>query len=382
MNQNYNDLIEQISDLLFETIVEQEPNLAEKVTNLDRDVLSLLRAIGLRVMSMLLSWLVNQVTNQMKKPGWVVHRRPQIKYTVIFGQLKIESPYLWNKTIKRGVRSVVEQLGISQGDYSIGVKQALTEFGAEESFEGAAKRFQEHYGFWVERNAVRREVETIAAQAQQYIEHRLDSLKQQADDHQNQTQGLSRLIVELDGCQIRTGVYFPSQKAELTPKRQLAKKERKIDWREVRVGFARPVEDRQKRTFIARMDKYPAVVQQLVSAAIDQGMGTDTEVTAVADGGNGLREALERGFPKLKFILDRIHLKQHIYQTADALGLTGIHRHIWTSHLLSLIDRGKINKAIKFINRHFHNSPAKNKLDNLSLMLSSSTVSLTTLTPF
>ena len=60
---------------------------------------------------------------------------------------------------------------------SIGVKRVLTEFGAEESFEGAAKRFQEHYGFWVEKNAVRREVEAIANLGQQYIEHRLDSLK-------------------------------------------------------------------------------------------------------------------------------------------------------------------------------------------------------------
>ena len=55
------------------------------------------------------------------------------------------------------------------------------------------------------------------------------------------------------------------------------------------------------------MDKYPALVQQLVSAALNQGMGTETEVTAVADGGNGLRESLEAGFPNLKFILDRIH---------------------------------------------------------------------------
>lgn len=154
----------------------------------------------------------------------------------------------------------------------------------------------------------------------------------------------------------------------MTPKRQLTQKERKIDWREVRVGFARPVDDRQKRTFMARMDKYPGVVEQL-KTAINQGLGTDTEVTAVADGGNGLREALEVGFPKLKFILDRIHLKQHIYQTADDIGLRSIHRHIWTSHLLSLIDRGKAFKAIKFVNRHFQNSPAKNKLDNLSKYL-------------
>ena len=118
MNNNYNDLIEQISCLLFKTIVEREENLIEKVSRLDKDLFSLLRAIGLKVMSMLLSCLVNQVTSQAKKPGWVVHRRPKIKYTVILGKLKIESPYLWNKKSKNGVRPVAEKLGISQGDYS------------------------------------------------------------------------------------------------------------------------------------------------------------------------------------------------------------------------------------------------------------------------
>ncbi|PSB09570.1 hypothetical protein C7B62_12795 [Pleurocapsa sp. CCALA 161] len=194
---------------------------------------------------MLLSLLVNQVTSQVKQTGWVIHRRPKIKYTVIFGQLKIESPYLWNKKNQQGIRPVTEKLGIAHGDYSIGVKRVLT-FGAEESFEGAAMRFQEHYGFWVERNAVRREVEAVANLGQQYIEHRLNSLKQQVDDHKNQTLGLPRLVVELDGCQIRTGVYFAAQKAELTPKRQLIPKKRTINWREVRVGFARPVDDQKK----------------------------------------------------------------------------------------------------------------------------------------
>ncbi len=89
---HYNDLIEQISFLLFKAIVEGEKNLREKVSRLDKDLLSLLRAIGFKVMSMLLSYLVNQVTRETKKIGWVVHRRPKIKYTVIFGQLKIESP--------------------------------------------------------------------------------------------------------------------------------------------------------------------------------------------------------------------------------------------------------------------------------------------------
>ena len=313
MNPNYSDLIEQISHLLCKTIVEQEPNLEEKFNQLDGDLFSLLRAIGLKVMSKLLALIIEGVTNQEKQPGFVVHRRPKIKYTVIFGQLKLESPYLWNRKLKKGVRPVAEKLGISSGDYSLRMKRALTEFGIEESFDGAAQRFQEHYEFEVEPNSLRREVKAIAQGGEQYIEHRLARLK--VKHKSDKFPGCPRLLVELDGSMVRTGVNYPADKKELTPKRKLQKQKRQIDWREIRVGFARQVTNKEQRTFMALMDKYPAVVEQLVSAAIDQGMGEKTEVTAPADGGNGLREALEVGFPNLKFILahrrcaygDRVH---------------------------------------------------------------------------
>ena len=162
MSQNYSDIIEQISQLLCQTIVEQEANIEEKVNQLDGDLFSLLRAIGLKVMSKLLALIINQITNHEKQPGFVVHRRPKIKYTVIFGQLKLESPYLWNRKLKKGVRPVAEKLGISSGDYSLRMKRALTELGIEESFKGAAQRFQEHYEFEVESNSLRREVKAIA----------------------------------------------------------------------------------------------------------------------------------------------------------------------------------------------------------------------------
>ena len=55
---------------------------------------------------------------------------------------------MWNKKIKQGIRPVAEKLGISRGDYSIGVKRALTEFGAEESFEGAAYLVSRALWFW------------------------------------------------------------------------------------------------------------------------------------------------------------------------------------------------------------------------------------------
>ena len=67
MNEKYSDCIEKVSQILFETIVKREENLKGKIFEIDTDLLSLLRAIGLRVMSMLLTMLTIQVTNQVKK---------------------------------------------------------------------------------------------------------------------------------------------------------------------------------------------------------------------------------------------------------------------------------------------------------------------------
>ncbi len=138
-----------------------------------------------------------------------------------------------------------------------------------------------------------------------------------------------------------------------------------MDWREVRVGFARQLDKKETKVFVARMDKYPIVVKQLKCAAYSQGLTEQSQVYAVADGGNGLREALKSEFPNLKFILDYAHVKQHIYQGAEAMGLTGLHRHIWVDHILGFVERGKTKKAIKSIKRHQNQAKDAQTLENL-----------------
>lgn len=194
MNQKYNDCVEQISQLLFQAIIEREENLVETIEGLDSDLLSLLRTIGLRVMSMVMRWLVNQVTSQTQTIGWVIHRRPKIKYTVIFGQLKIESPYLWNKKLKKGIRPVAEKLGITHGKHSPGLTRALVDFGAEESFNQASLRFQEHYGFKIESSKVRREVLQIAQLSERFVEQRL--AESRGDATINSRQNTTRILLE------------------------------------------------------------------------------------------------------------------------------------------------------------------------------------------
>ncbi len=301
---------------------------------------------------MIFAWLSTQLTQEAKANSLIIHRRKRIKYKSLFGPIEVESPYLWDKKTGRGARPVKDQLGIEHGSRSLGVERALADFGAEESFGQAAKRFEEHYGWEIDRATLRREVEHTAKMAEQYVEMRLLSARKNYSQPLETQPGNKRLVVELDGCHIRTGKKITIEGAEITKKRRLPRSQRPPDWREVRVGLARPLEQKEQRTYVARMSKYPEVVEQLVSAAIDQGLSERTQVVAVADGGAGLREALEAQFPNLTFILDRPHLKQHLYAVAEAIGLTGKERHKWVSALLHLIDAGDVRRVIRTLMKY------------------------------
>ena len=97
MKQDYTDIVEDLSQLLSSAIQEREINLADSVSQLDGELAELLRKVGWRVMSMLLNAQAEQVTEEAKKTGSVIHRRLRAKYSVIFGVVEVDSPYLWDK---------------------------------------------------------------------------------------------------------------------------------------------------------------------------------------------------------------------------------------------------------------------------------------------
>ncbi len=364
MKIGYSDILFEMSHTLCQALLEQEPDLAQKVHEVDGKVNKILRRLELFVVSLVLAELSNQVTLKAKATGLTIHRAKRIKYSSLFGIVEMLSPYLWDKNTKRGARPVKEQLGIEHGDHSIAVQRALADFGAEESFGQAAKRFQEHYGWAIDRASVRREVEKTATQAQQCVETRLFTANWNYLQPLDARAGVEQMLVELDGSHVRTGRKVVHETVELTRKRRLPKSQRQVDWREVRVGLARPLQEWENRIYVARMGKYPEVVGHLVSAAIIQGMSMRTQVIAVADGGNGLREALQQQFPQMTFILDRPHLKQHLYAGAEAIGLTGTERHSWVSDKLQLIDIGLVKLVIWQLDNY--RGQGKERIANLS----------------
>jgi len=259
--------------------------------------------------------------------------------------MELSSPYLWKNG--EGSKPLIDDLGITHNGRTETVNRALTDFGIEDSFARAGKRFEEHYGFRLSASTVDRVTKASALQAEVYLDEKL----REGRDRHVQAHGGSNepMLVELDGCEIRTGVLTPAEKQSQD---EQPKRTKIIRWRDVRVGLARPMRSKSK-LYVAQMEQYPKVIAQLFNVATVLGMTEETDVVAVADGGIGLREGLEDQFPDMQFILDKSHLKKHLYDTAVALGFKEEEQSKWVHSKLDAISEGHVQEILEELaNRH------------------------------
>jgi hypothetical protein len=345
MQGDYEDLIEKMGKEIAEAILDREPELTERARLIDKDVADILRRAGQATMILIFAVLGAQLTEEAKAAGLTVQSRTVITYNVIFGPIEVESPYLWSNG--QSSKPVKDRMGLTHQGRSESVERALTDFGIEESFGQAAKRFEEHYGWPVDKSTVRRVTESVAAQAEEYVEERLDEERRAYGLHP----GVDQLVVELDACKIRTGVLIPHKEVDRESD-QPEKRDRVVSWRDVRIGLVTDL-DGQEKGYVGRMDSYPEVVDQLFSMAVVHGLSEQTRVIAVSDGGNGLREELERQFPRIQFILDHTHLKDQFYQTAEAMGYEPEQRKEWVEGKLELIDTGRVHEAFEQVRQEY-----------------------------
>lgn len=338
--------------MIVEALLDQEgEGLLRDPSGLDERVREIVRAIGHRSVEGTFGELVPRLVAVARKPGMTIQKNPVLKLATVFGRVLVPSPYLRDKRqLGVCVRPVASIWKLHHGGRTRAVERALTDFGAEESFGQASRRFEEHYGFAVERTSVLRVVEGHARRAEQYVKGRLQAALQRHGEPLATRPGVDRMLIELDGCEIRTGVLEAAEKTERCRVRAVDKRVRKEAWRDVRVGFAR-VPEEVDRTYVACMASYPVVVAQLFSAACDRGMSTRTAVTCVADGGNGLREEVAAQFPGVRFLLDRPHAKHHLYETADAMRL-GNRREAWVGRLMAHLDLGNANAVLQELSAH------------------------------
>lgn len=278
-----------------------------------------------------------------------IHRNPTIDFNTIFGKIEIRSPYLWG--YGEGSKPLVDEMNITHQGRSETVKRALSDFGIEFSFAAAAKRFNEHYHFDISPSAVSRSTKKIAHEAMDYIEEKISNPAPEEE------KSIETLLVELDGCEIRTGqLQLIENTKETTPVYNNPKREKVINWRDVRLGFVRPL-DSDLKIFVGKMDSYEEIVGDLYNAAKLIGMTSKTEVIGVADGGIGLSEEMKRQFPKMQFVLDKSHLESHFYETAEKIGIPEKKRPRWVKNQIASISDGKVFEILEELQQRHDKNP-------------------------
>jgi hypothetical protein len=276
---------------------------------------------------------------------------------VIFGKLELKSPYLWSKG--KSSKPLVKDMGIKHQGRSETVERALVDFGSEEAFSPASKRFKEHYKYDIGTSAVSRVTEETAKEVIKYVEGKLSEAGKNYGDVETSNETVKEMLVELDGCEIRTAeLKIKENGAETTPVYHNPKKEKIINWRDVRIGFARPLNEVSK-IYVGKMSSYPEIVEQLFNASILKGMSPKTNVIGVADGGIGLAEELKNQFTNMQFILDKPHLKHHLYETAEELGITKDERAAWVNPRLKAISNGDVGRIWQELKDEYARSPKK-----------------------
>jgi hypothetical protein len=272
-----------------------------------------------------------------------IHKNPSIKFNTIFGEIELKSPYLWPGA--NPSKPLKDEMKITHQGRSETVKRALSDFGIDESFEIATKKFKEHYKFEIGISTADRTTKEIAKEASVYIDDKLSSNSSNID--KESVSFKEKILIELDGCEIRTGQMRVIENTnKSTPVYNNPKKEKIINWRDVRLAFARPLDEKEKK-FVGKMDSYPEVVNHLHSLAKLIGMTSETDVIGVADGGIGLSEELKRQFPNMQFILDKSHLRDHFFDTADKMGISKEERVKWVEPRIKKISNGEVDKILE-----------------------------------
>jgi len=340
MDERYREAVDSASTMLANALLADIPYLLDQGLGLDRFVMDMLRAVGLMVLSIVYRTLCISLVERAKGSGLTVHERALVRFKTLFGEVEVDSPYLWSRQTGASARPMKEVLGVTGDGASEAVHRAMVDFGSEKSFNRAAKSFKEHYGWEVGTTTVHRGTLAAAREAKVYVEARLQEASQASALPGAEQPGVETLVVELDGCDIRTGILMTAAQAGQTACEPDARV-RIEQWKEVRTGLVRPL-DSGESTYVCRMGPYPDMCEQVCAAACARGLTPRTMVIAPGDGGNGLREALAAPFVHFQYILDYPHLKAHCYETAEALGMEAALRHRWVATQMDRLWNGNV----------------------------------------
>lgn len=187
--------------------------------------------------------------------------------------------------------------------YSAPLQRVLTDFGAEQSFAGAAARVAEHYGIKVPAGAVRRVTEAHAGQllAQEQVQTALPAHA-----------GWDCVIGELDGSMVPLVKLAADSACD-------HRRTRTVYWQEARLALAQRPESVTPRYGVT-MGSVAEAGARLWDCAIRVGAGAQTRVHCVSDGAPWISEQVERCFgAQGEYLVDFYHVSEYLAAAGAAI---------------------------------------------------------------
>jgi hypothetical protein len=277
--------------------------------------------------------------------GWRVERRPLATVMTVLGPVTTRSSYLRLAGQREGLRPMLSQYGIHGGQCTEALRRVVTDFGAERSFEKAAEAVHEHYQFEVPsttlRNVTLREAMRIADAHTEYLE------TAEAPDPGAEAQAI---VAGMDGCALRI-IEGRHREYDVVNGERVVRERVRLAWIDVRSAFVRR-EGAVDRLCFTAAAPFDAVLTTIQGGARHCGMTAATHVVFVGDGGNGLMEASQRAFPGSQFILDRIHLREHIGAVAEFLKVPTEGRKAWVDQIDAMIGHGDVDVVREQLRAH------------------------------
>jgi len=347
--QSYDEAVRCASEIIVNAMTDNLESVIGQGMDLDDQITDILRPIGHDVEEKILQAGHDLLLERYQQQGWKIERHPAVPFKTLHGEVSVKSPYLRKVGEAHGVRPMRLHFGIRGRGISLNLERTLCSFGAEKSFPRAVKAFAEHYGHSLEVTTLQRHTEAIGEQAEDWLND------QYLNAGNRQQQAANEMISELDGCEIRTGLYSEDRKT------------REINWKECRTGVIHKVGSLDS-LYVCANASYVELCKNLLACTDICGRTNQTCVIAPGDGAPGLMETMVESIPNLKFILDHRHLESHFYETALELGYTEKARELWVKRHMSGLwanDYERVHESLANEYQHTENDRLRRLVNHL-----------------
>jgi hypothetical protein len=250
----------------------------------------------------------------------------------VFGAVSV-AERVWRTQHKGYIRLLPQAIGVTPRGRSQRLERVLTDFGCEHSFQHAAARVLEHYGFEINTSAVREATLHHAARAEQI-------LQKQYEEPFRLLPGLGEqyVVAEADGSMVCT--VAPGPRKGNKPR----------DWKEIRLAAARGL-GKTDTVYAATFGEVDEVGRRWGHCALGAGRGLNSQIHALGDGAEWIRLQTQEVFGQhATFLCDYYHVSEYLAEAAPTCRAQAPER--WRRTQQDRLKRGDLAKVIDALAEH------------------------------